>query len=30
MDSDECDSVTAGGTDCVQFLIFGTAGFGQA
>jgi len=30
MDSDECDGVTAGGTDGVQFLIVCTAGYGQA
>ena len=30
MDSDECDGVKAGGTGGVEFLIVGTAGFGQA
>jgi hypothetical protein len=29
-DSDECDGVTAGGADGVEFLTFGSAGSGQA
>ena len=28
-ESDECDGVTAGGTDCVEMLTVGTAGSGQ-